>query len=442
MPRSKDYGIALGWPMGAGQYAASGGGVTPLSSNEFIVFGDSRTQVSTGDFPDTKTINAEGYPCWVLQFSGYKLKLARGGNFGVGGDSTTQMLARIAAVLAHPCPNVILLGGVNDSSLSESLTNYPLLIDQLIGGGKRVIMGNELPFTSGNSGQQDAQIGRRDWIEDPARLVSYPSLIVVDTFRPMWNSATYCDFKTGYAPDGLHPATLGNSVLGNTIATALAPYISSFTSYRNAPTVNTDNYDAATNPFGCLVAGYMMEGTGGRVDNVLNTGVATGWNVGTTNAGGATVTVSKGVDSDGFPTQIIEITGTATAGSRAVTLSALTNSAGDLLKLLPNDNIAASARVKVVRNVGLRGVGIGAQVNGTYGGSAANLTVYNFAGTTNGNRDTDLDLVCASQIAAVNAGWATGTSRIYGAIDNIAFSGGSGLDMRIEISRNGLRKVA
>lgn len=432
----------------AGAPIQGGGGQptpSPLLAPEFIIFGDSRSQVSTGDFPDTKTINAEGYPAWLLQFSGYKLKLARGGNFGVGGDTTTQMLARINAVLAHPCPNVVFLGGVNDGAdAAATIANYVTILDTLINAGKRVIACNELPFTSGNSGQQNAQIARRDWWENPARLATWPSLIVVDTFRPMWNSATLCDFKAGYAPDGLHPATLGNSVLGATIAAALEPRIAAFSSYRNAPISNTDAYDATTNPLGCLVAGFMVEGTGGRVDNVLNTGVATGWNVTTTSAGGATLAYSKGVDADGYPTQIIEITGTATAGTRSVSFAALTNQAADLNKLAGGDKVAASGRVKLNSSPLLRGVGIASQVNGTYGGTAGNLVVYNLAGTTNSSRANDLDLICASQIADVNSGWATGTGRIYGPLFKIDFSGGdlTANPIRVEISRAGLRKVA
>lgn len=436
----------LSLKLGLGLTPNTGGGgapVTPLASQEYIMIMNSRTQIGTGDFPDTKTVNAQGYPCWVFQRSGYKFRLARGGNFGVGGNTSAMLLARIADVINHPCPNVIVIGPVNDPTLAESITNMTLIIQQLIDGGKRVILGNEMPHTAGNSTQQDNQIGRRNWLEDPARKATWPSIIQIDTFRPMWNAATYCDFKAGYAPDGLHPATLGNSVLGETIANAIAPYITAFSGYCDAPISALDTYDASLNPDGCLVAGFMMTGTGGRVDNVLNTGVATGWNVTTTSAGGATLAFSKGVDADGYDTQIIDITGTATAGTRSLSIAALTNQAGDLAKVLAGDRLATSGRVKQNVSTLLRGVGTGVQVNGTYGGTAANLSCYNFAGTTDSPRDHDLDLICASQIADVNAGWATGTSRIYGSLFKVDFSGGdlNANPIHIEISRAGVRKV-
>lgn len=435
-------------PENVGIMLASGliGAVSPApplvpANRQFFTFGDSRTQANSGDFPDTKTVNAQCYASWLLDGLDYKARFGRNCNFGVGGDTSTQALARIQAVVDCPAAVGVVLIGVNDGSdAAPTIANYIQIFSILKNAGKILIVPNELPFTAGNAGQQAAQIQRRDWLESPQRKIEYPNIIQVDTFRPCLKVGTTCEFKDGYAPDGLHPMSLGNSVIGRVIAAGMASLYAANTSDRNAPVSAADAYDATTNPGGCIVPGFMMTGTGGKVDNVANTGVPTGWNVSTTSAGGATVVCSKGLDSNGFDALILDITPSGAAGTRKVDVSALTNAVGDLNKLLAGDKVATTGRVKM-SDPGPYGASMGVQVNGTYGGVAANLTCYNFAPTTVSARSNDLDLVMTSQVADVNAGWATGTSRIFGTIISASFAG-DGPAFRVTISQAGLRKVA
>lgn len=427
----------------------------PLN-NLFGVFGDSRTQITTGDLPNTRTINAAGYGAWALQSSGYRAALANGSNFGVGGDTTTQMVARLSQVTASPAQVIVFLGGVNDNDDSAlSLTNYVTILDALHQAGKIVVLCNELPFSSplltpaALLSKQAAQLVRRDWLENPARRSQWPNIVQVDTFRPCLKEGTACDFKDGYAPyvdiadpGGLHPQVLGNSVIGAVIGNAMASLYASYPRYDNAPTSAGDVYNASTNQTGVVSPNFMMTGTTGGLGTPAATGqVATSWNMTTTSAGGATITCSKAIDSDGFDQQVIRVTGTPTSGGRSVSIAAFTNNATFLNYLSGGDRVYTVARVSIDAGaIGFRAFGIGAQVNGTYGGVSSNITAYNFASTSFEFAGVPFNGIACSQLVDVNAGWATGTSRGISPIFNIGFTGGAPVDFTVRISRAGMRK--
>lgn len=436
--------------------AAAPVSVLPAPSNNIIgAFGDSRSQPNSSDFIDTKSITVQGYMAWALLQLEFRARFGRNCNFGVGGSQTGNSesapkgmtSSRLEEVANSAAGVIIFLGGVNDPDAPFSIANYITILNRLALAGKVVILCNELPFTSGNADQKAAQIARRNWLEDPQRKIDWPNIVQVDTFRACLKEGTICDFKDGFAPyqstqdqGGLHPLTEGNIVIGRTIGAAIAPMFANHPSDLNLPTSTADLYNAATNPSGCLVGGFMMTGTGGTKDNVANPGVPTGWNVTTTNAGGATVTLSKTLDSLGNEALRVAVVPTGVAGTRTISVACLTNNATNLGYLAGGEKVASCARVKM-SSPGPCGVAVGAQVNGTYGGVAGNLTAYSFAGTSVSSRTSELEVVVASQVADVNAGWNTGTARIFGFLGNITFLN-DGPSFEVEISQAGIKKVA
>ncbi|WP_234085275.1 SGNH/GDSL hydrolase family protein [Azonexus sp. R2A61] len=416
------------------------------TNNLFSVLGDSRTQSATGDFPATGTINASGYIAWALQAMGYKAYAS--GNFGIGGsymipnnNATYSIRPRLPAVLADPASVVVFLCGVNDTStpIETLIPEYTYCFQQITAAGKILVVCNELPKTGISEAERTAQLARKAWLESPACAAISPLIVQLDTFAPMLKSGTTCDFKDGYAPDNLHPATLGNSVLGATIGAKLAQLFAAQTAYYNAPT-GADDYNSSTNPTGCLIPNYMMTGTAGTATGV-NGQVATGWSFATGNAGGVTVDCSKGVDADGYDCQIIHVYGTPTAGSKTLAFQSLNQTAGNMGYIGSGDYIRSIARVKVDAGaVGFRGFGIGAKLQGNNGASV-NKTKYNFAGTSSEwPSDLPFDAVCVSQRNDVYADWATMTSRGITALLNLAFTGGAPVDFTVRVSRFGVKK--
>ena len=69
-------------------------------------------------------------------------------NFGVGGDTTAMVLARIQSVLNSDAGIVVLLAGTNDRSSTDaatSIANLEQIVKQLTDAGLWVILIAELP---------------------------------------------------------------------------------------------------------------------------------------------------------------------------------------------------------------------------------------------------------------------------------------------------------
>lgn len=441
-----------------GDNGGGGNPALPVAANNRVAwFGDSRTQAISATVPDANILLASGQGIWALQGTNYRWRTPRGNNFGIGGDTTTMMVARLSAVVASNCGTVVFLGGVNDGlsiPYETTVANYTTIFNALRDAGKVVIVCNELPNSAINNtpvnapAASAAQLARRDWLEHPARKVTWPNLVVVDTYRACLKAGTTYEFKDGFAPDGLHPAMRGNRTIGAVVASALNALRSGDTSYRNLPTSSADVYDAATNPFGCILPDFMLTGTTGTATGVTGQ-VATGWAFSVGNAGEVTIQVSKGVDSDGFDQQIIRVFGTPTGTARGVTFQKFVNDTPNLGKVAAGDQLAVMGRVIVDAGYTgqLRGIGINCSVNGN-NGSSQNLAVQGYGGSGSAGNDWDMegavfDQQIASQIAPVHADWATMTSRGLTASLSLTYGGNNvPIDFTVRVSRLAMRKVA
>jgi lysophospholipase L1-like esterase len=124
--------------VGAG-VIGGGAGVLPVAANNRVAwFGDSRTQIISATRPDASILLACGQAQWALHGTNYRWRTPRGNNFGVGGDDTNQMVARLAEVVASPCSVVVFLGGVNDGlnlTISQTIANYTTILNALRDAG-------------------------------------------------------------------------------------------------------------------------------------------------------------------------------------------------------------------------------------------------------------------------------------------------------------------
>ncbi|MFL9828720.1 GDSL-type esterase/lipase family protein [Rhodoplanes sp. SY1] len=414
----------------------------PTPSNNLVVwFGDSRTFGISADPPDTKSITAGGQASWAAHGAGYRCNTIRAvGNRGIGGDTTADMLARISDVVNSGAGVCVFLGGVNDNTdTAATIANYGTIFDTLSAANIVTIVCNELPDDT--AGHQPYQIIRRDWLENPARRVTWPKLLQVDTFRPCLKDGTTCNWKDGYAPDGLHPGVYGAKAIGGTLGPTLAQLFAAYSRQDNLPTGAGDAYNASTNPGGCLLSNYMMTGTGGTATGV-NGQVPTGWAYNVAQLGtGLTVDVTIDTDADGYARQNIHCYGTSSSGTRTLIFQCLKNDAPTMGYVAAGDRLRSQCHLTVDAGAqGLRGAAVGCQIVGN-NGTSQSQSVYNFWGSSSGWISEAFDGAVVSQYVTVHADWATMTGRSMTDLLNMQINGSATVDFTVRVSRFGRRKL-
>ena len=142
-------------------------------------------------------------------------------NFGVSGDTTAQMLARLAEVLASgPTPQVVvILGGTNDIArgmpVEDALRNLRTIAERVRDSGRRPVL--VCPPPSGSFQRERAEAlraGLRDYAHAQEFVFVDPWPAMEDPGRPGWA-------RPELALDVLHPNEQGQYVIAEEIARAL-----------------------------------------------------------------------------------------------------------------------------------------------------------------------------------------------------------------------------
>lgn len=154
-------------------------------------------------------------------------------NAGVGGNSTTQMLARMPAdVLTKNANWVLVEGGINDVAADVAAdtiyNNLVAIYAKLKSSGRRVIATTMLPSMSFDASETRSAI----WVDVNDRIRAYAALQSTDYFILSDIAQLYLDTESayavplaGYTVDGVHPNALGASTIGNKLFTDLDAYI-------------------------------------------------------------------------------------------------------------------------------------------------------------------------------------------------------------------------
>lgn len=330
------------------------------TSNLAAQFGDSRVAqgftTSPGTYQRVKQQN--GYQMWLEAYSDLKWRCPYDLNFGVAGDKTTQMLVRvdaaIAAAVAAGAQSVIIHAPVNDRTdsgitgpaitLEQSQTNMTAIITAWLEAGFTVFLTNETPRQGFPSTQQAVwHVAMHEWLTRYA--LSTTGVVLVDTWAAFTNPATTLadstsDLRlTANYRDTVHYTSRGAQVLGQVLATAMAPYAPPSCGLVAAA---ADLYSTDF-PHGNLVPKGTFLGTTGSGGGG---GLAGAWTGQTNNGTGLTVNYSKGTNGL-FDTQRVVISGTPSLASPSVLVycdSFLSNlTEGDELEGLIGMKLAASA---------------------------------------------------------------------------------------------------
>lgn len=267
---------------------------------------------------------------WLLPMLGQRARTDPTLIFGVSGDTSTQLLARIDAVCNSVADIVVILIGTNDinnasgTTLLSRFTTYKsnmlTMIDRLIAAGKTVIIQPPLPRNVATAENRNILIQMRNWTNSLAWIGKRNLFIAdasVDYGDPL--STTYAP-RSGYDYDGLHPQARGAYEISKSLYRVLDKILPPFSQQLFSV---ADVYEATYNPTGNLLTNGILDGTSGTkstTQGLTPTGdVATSWGTsfsapysGGTALSGLTVVSSKGVTTDGRIENILTVSGSYT----------------------------------------------------------------------------------------------------------------------------------
>jgi lysophospholipase L1-like esterase len=262
-----------------------------------------------------------GYAPWAHLRSGNRCYVGSKPNFGVSGDTTTQLLARFSDVTAVSPKVCCLLIGTNDLGLgitSTTQSNIASMISQLRAIDCKIVLIKILP--RGSTAVPMSAQSIADWESNNAWIASQAAsdVKIVDTeslIGAMDAEHTMLDTMCQPSEIGgtqLHLNSLGAYTVGGAVATAISEFVASGDDRATSDTTNP----IPTNGF--------FTGTSGNATNGTTGTVADGWTVSASASvsGGATLVASKGTLSEGVgASQIITASGTYTGSNRIIRVS-------------------------------------------------------------------------------------------------------------------------
>jgi len=285
---------------------------------------------------------ATGINSWIRGKTGQRVTLTNDLNFGVSGENTTQILARIGQVLAAKPTFCIVIAGTNDfatavTNKSLTIQNLKSIYDILTSHGIIVIAYTILPKTFWQPGGTiPANIrNQMAYVNNWIRTYCYGTkgLYVADPWSALVDPATGLSIGGGivgsppansaFTYDGLHPSPRGSfyaAIPAANIINAIVPANNTLLWTPN------DNYSAADNPTGNLLNNTGMTVASGGTAGAGASGVIAGsWTIARTagTTGAVVGSIVPGALSSGQIYNKQRMTITAPAGSAIERIRAL-----------------------------------------------------------------------------------------------------------------------
>lgn len=189
------------------------------------LFGDSYLAANGGGYENptifgiAKWAESKGAWNWATGFLRKPATLVA--NAAVGGQVTSQMVARLSDVLSTDSDIVIICAGANDVvqgvSLSTITTNLDIIVSRIVASGKKVMILTVPPTTS------TSQHTLRSRVNDYISLLPYrySHVAVADTHGRLASPDTGL-VMAGYTRDGVHWSEVGCDRVGRLIADAVS----------------------------------------------------------------------------------------------------------------------------------------------------------------------------------------------------------------------------
>lgn len=258
-------------PVSTAQAAADSSSANrAFPGRKIAALGDSITAGVIGQTtPNINNVLQGSYLMYACMQSGGRLEWD--GTYGVPGETTQQVLARVNQVIAGAPDVCVVLSGPNDPNLAAYTTYMPQIIDALLAAGIEPVIGSRPPSSavySTNLGVHRTLRAINGWAE---RHAIDRRLRFVDFFADLVDPVTGL-YKAGHNSDVTHPNQTGYRVMGKTLADAMSGQVKAGRSWIVVDPLDETAY--TTNPL------FLT-------DN--GAGVPTGWSVA---AAGTGVTTS------------------------------------------------------------------------------------------------------------------------------------------------------
>lgn len=143
-----------------------------------------------------------------------------GGNFGVPGETSTQILARVSTVIAAAPTHCTILAGANDSSAATVKTNIQAIASALRAAGITPILCTLPPNRTLSDSAVQTKIRQVNaWLRAYSLSTGVPLL---DFYSVLANPADG-DYLSGYYADTVHPNRAAYALMANEVIRVLAP---------------------------------------------------------------------------------------------------------------------------------------------------------------------------------------------------------------------------
>jgi lysophospholipase L1-like esterase len=255
-----------------------------LLKRNVAIIGDSRTFQCTSITAGSEYSKlAQGYIGWLQFLTRQRFNFKIADNYGVSGDSTDMVLARVPAMLkATKAYTIIVWVGTNDRNTtnnydySHTIANLMQIRDLCLAAKRRVVFIAEGPRgNASNTGnaltgtQLLNHLRVRQWLLTQRDV---DNVYVADPWQYLADPVSTLGYDLlSTSKDGLHPNPLGAYY----VALALQPLFEFlFSPVDLLPASNTDQYDAVNLPFGCLNTNPMMQGTAGTFNTAASGSLA------------------------------------------------------------------------------------------------------------------------------------------------------------------------
>lgn len=263
-------------PVGAklfGADAAGNAGWIPCQPQRrpmtIVLLGDSITAGNTSGNYDSDT----GFFTWGNALAGAPFTLLH--NAGVGGETSTQILARVDAdVLAHSPGYCMVLCGTNDPDTGTDVlkANIAAIYDKLSAAGIYTFLQTIPPTPSGTTAKKAQIVAVNRWLVEfcatktDAELLDVYSVLVD-------NASTTMAAKANVMRDSAHPSNYGAQLVGQLVAEHFAAHSGNsrrlVVSACDAYAVNSTSLNHTQNP--------LMAGTAGSKELNATGNVATNY---------------------------------------------------------------------------------------------------------------------------------------------------------------------
>lgn len=186
------------------------------TGNRAIIIGDS---IASGNDTQVSYQNSGSWFSDACAKSGQRLRYLR--NAGVGGDTSTEMLARFAADVTAYHPDIVVIAPVTPNDVSQAIpvatskANIQAMVAAAVADGSRVILATSTP--NDTEATKNALVSLNQWLVGYANSIGVP---VFDIYSPVVDTADGT-YESSYTSDGIHPIDAGYRAIGTAVAAAL-----------------------------------------------------------------------------------------------------------------------------------------------------------------------------------------------------------------------------